>query len=71
MPVNANEKRSKVMCATGEEKQWTRNVPYKNLTGSLTYLAVSIRRDIRYGVNALNQYKTNYGKMQWTTASKC
>lgn len=59
-PMNPAVKLSKKMSpTTEEEKKQMRRIPYKNLIGSLMYLATSTRPDIAHAVSALSQFNEN------------
>jgi len=45
-------------------------LPYRELLGSLMYLAQGTCPDIAYAVSALSQYNTCYSKTHWTCAKK-
>ncbi|GBN96234.1 Retrovirus-related Pol polyprotein from transposon TNT 1-94 [Araneus ventricosus] len=45
-------------------------LPYRELIGSLNYLAVCTRPDIAYSINKLSQYLTCYDKSHWLAAKR-
>lgn len=45
-------------------------LPYRELVGSLTYLAVATRPDICHAVNYLSQYNNCYDSSHWTAAKR-
>lgn len=52
--------------ATDEEEK----LPYRELVGALTYLAVATRPDISYAVSCLGQFNNCYRKIHWTAAKR-
>lgn len=47
-----------------------RNVPYRELLGSLMYLAQGTRPDIAHAVSALSQWNTCFRKIHWRCAKR-
>ncbi|GBO17670.1 Retrovirus-related Pol polyprotein from transposon TNT 1-94 [Araneus ventricosus] len=45
-------------------------IPYRELIGSLNYLAVCTRPDIAYSISKLSQYLTCYDKSHWLAAKR-
>ncbi|GBM59824.1 Retrovirus-related Pol polyprotein from transposon TNT 1-94 [Araneus ventricosus] len=45
-------------------------LPYRELIGSLNYLAVCTRPDIAYSISKLSQYLTRYDKSHWLSAKR-
>ena len=60
-----NLKQSKNQTNDTEEK-----IPYRELIGSLIYLAVCSRPDISYAVSYLSQYNSCYDSSHWTAAKR-
>ena len=50
---------------TPEEKEYMKNVPYRNAIGSLMYLATCTRPDISYAVSMCASYMHNPGRVHW------
>ena len=55
---------------TDTEKEEMRGVPYRELIGSLLYLARCTRPDIAFAVNSLSRFSTNPGRSHWTAAKR-
>lgn len=53
---------------TEEEKKLMVNIPYRELIGSLMFLALYTRPDILFAVTKLSQYNSNPGKQHWHQA---
>jgi len=51
-----------------EEKDEMRQRPYRELVGSLSYLANTTRPDIMFAANVLSRYNANPGKTHWKAA---
>ena len=47
-----------------------KGVPYRELVGSLLYLARCTRPDIAFAVNALSRFSTSPGRPHWTAAKR-
>ena len=47
-----------------------RNVPYREIVGSLMYAAVGTRPDITFAVTALSQYLQNPSRLHWEQAKR-
>ncbi|GBM37212.1 Retrovirus-related Pol polyprotein from transposon TNT 1-94 [Araneus ventricosus] len=45
-------------------------LPYRELIGSLNYLAICTRPDIAYSISKLSQYLTCYDKSHWLAAKR-
>ncbi|XP_062713574.1 uncharacterized protein LOC134290444 [Aedes albopictus] len=70
-PADPNQKLTKEMCPnTNEERKQMESVPYRELVGSLQYLAQSTRPDICFAVNMVSQFCQNPGKAHWTAAKR-
>lgn len=52
------------------EKGEMENIPYKQLIGSLMYLALATRPDILYAVTKLSQFSSNPGRAHWLQAKR-
>jgi len=46
------------------------DVPYKQLIGSLMYVALTTRSDILFAVTKLSQYSSNPGRAHWFQAKR-
>jgi hypothetical protein len=55
---------------TAEEKERCENYPYRELVGSLIYLAVCTRADIAYAVRELGRFMSGWGEAHWTAAKR-
>ena len=65
-PLVYGQRLSKSQCpASAAEKKECLNLPYKELVGSLMYLAQGTRPDIAYAVSKLGQFSSNPGKEHW------
>ena len=53
---------------TDDERQKMKNVPYRELIGSLLYLANTTRPDISFAVGMLSRYMENPGTAHWDSA---
>ena len=53
-----------------KDKMVDLNVPYRELIGSLTYIALGTRPDIAYAVGALSQFNSCYDKIHWMAAKR-
>lgn len=47
-----------------------RDIPYRQLIGSLMYVALSTRPDILYITSKLSQFISNPGKIHWIQAKR-
>lgn len=45
-------------------------VPYRELIGSLIFIATTCRPDISYITNVLSRYMNNYGRIHWNAAKR-
>lgn len=70
-PMNPALKLSKQVSPTTEEnKKQMSQIPYRNLVGSLMYLATSTRPDIAHAISALSQFNENPGQGHWKAAKR-
>lgn len=70
-PVNVSMKLAKSMNPkTEEQRKEMEKVPYRELVGSLMYLATSTRPDIAHIVSALGQYNNDPGEEHWKAAKR-
>lgn len=67
-PISAGVKLTKV--TDEKELQATSNLPYKQVVGTLLFLACMTRCDISYAVHLVSQYLTCYGHDHWTQAKR-
>lgn len=73
---NMNDARpvSTPICAdtklTKQSEDLEQDVPYRELVGSLTYLALTTRPDISFAASSLGQFNNCYGKSHWTAAKR-
>ena len=51
-----------------EEKEESKNFPYRELIGSLMYVAIVSRPDIAYSVNKLARYSSKPNRVHWNLA---
>uniref|UniRef100_A0A5S6R247 Reverse transcriptase Ty1/copia-type domain-containing protein n=1 Tax=Trichuris muris TaxID=70415 RepID=A0A5S6R247_TRIMR len=54
----------------GSSEETTESLPYKELIGSLLYLAQRTRPDISFAVAKLSQYCSNFTEQHWTAAKR-
>lgn len=52
------------------EEESDLKVPYRELVGSLMYLAIVSRPDIAYAVSVLSQFMTNFNAHHWTAGKR-
>ena len=52
------------------EKDEMEGVPYKQLIGSLMYVALATRPDILFAVTKLSQFSSNLGRTHWLQAKR-
>lgn len=68
-PLDPNLKLSKEMSPQCEEEiAEMKDIPYRQLIGSLMYLSVATRPDITHAVNFLSQFNNAPGKSHWIAA---
>lgn len=48
-----------------ENKEDLKNIPYRELVGSLMFVALTTRPDIMFAVNFLSRFQTNYNRNHW------
>lgn len=65
-PLDANMKLKKPESRNAEDDK----LPYRELIGSLMYLAVGTRPDITFAVNSLSQYNSCYTREHWIAAKR-
>ncbi|GFT06529.1 retrovirus-related Pol polyprotein from transposon TNT 1-94 [Trichonephila clavipes] len=63
LPISKGQVLSKLDSPKTSEETLT--VPYRNLIGSLSFIAIRIRPDIMYAVNVLSQFQANPGIKHW------
>lgn len=56
--------------STEEEQEQMKHIPYINILGAITYLAIVTRPDIAYAISVLSRFSKNPGMAHWT-ALKC
>lgn len=54
----------------GQEAADAKGLPYRELVGSLMYLATATRPDIAHVVSSLSQFSTDYTREHWTAAKR-
>lgn len=68
-PVELGIKLSKLESPSNEsEKEEMKDVPYRQIIGSLMYIALATRPDILYITTKLSQFVSNPGKVHWIQA---
>lgn len=65
-PMDVNAKLSRV----AETDELEEDMPYRELVGCLTYLAIATRPDISFAVSCLRQFSNAYGKAHWNAAKR-
>ncbi|GFT22241.1 retrovirus-related Pol polyprotein from transposon TNT 1-94 [Trichonephila clavipes] len=63
LPISKGQVLSKLDSPKTSEETLT--VPYRNLIGSLSFIAIRTRPDIMYAVNVLSQFQANPGIKHW------
>ncbi|GFS47460.1 retrovirus-related Pol polyprotein from transposon RE2 [Trichonephila clavipes] len=63
LPISKGQVLSKLDSPKTNEEILT--VPYRNLIGSLSFIAIRTRPDIMYAVNVLSQFQANPGIKHW------
>ena len=70
-PIEPNIKISKNMCpVTIDERKEMENCPYRELIGSLIYLANATRPDIAFAASTLSRFCSNPGREHWLFAKR-
>ncbi|GBN20414.1 Retrovirus-related Pol polyprotein from transposon TNT 1-94 [Araneus ventricosus] len=70
-PLDVSVKLTKEMCPKTEAEEAEMSLyPYRSLIGSLMYLAICTRNDIRHTISYLNQFNKNPGMPHWTAAKR-
>lgn len=65
-PMDINKKLVKEV----EPYELEEDVPYRELVGCLTYLALATRPDIGFAASCLGQFNHSYGKAHWIAAKR-
>lgn len=65
-----NPMSSKDSPKTDDERQEMKNVPYRELVGSLGYISQCTRPDIAFAVSKLAQFSVNPGRKHWNEAKR-
>ncbi|XP_051167218.1 uncharacterized protein LOC127285310 [Leptopilina boulardi] len=65
-PLDPGTKLKKLDESLKQEKKY----PFRELIGSLMYLAVATRSDLVYAVNHLNQFNNSHGTEHWLAAKR-
>lgn len=60
----------KLKRASEDEMENAKHLPYRELIGSLMYLACTSRPDIMYAISYLARYVAYYGRQHWDAAKK-
>lgn len=55
---------------TEDERQEMKNIPYRELIGSLSYISQCTRPDVALTVSKLAQFSSNPGKRHWAEAKR-
>ena len=70
-PIDSNTRLMKENCPTSvEDKQEMKGVPYRELIGTLNWVAVGTRPDIAFVVSQLAQFLENLGRVHWEAAKR-
>jgi len=70
-PMDPNCKFNNELCPqTEQEMLQMKNVPFRQLIGSLMYLSVAARPDITFAVNFLSQFNNAPGQQHWIAAKR-
>jgi hypothetical protein len=67
-PLSPGAKHSRKECPSEENRLDSTKYPYRQLVGSLMYLAVGTRPDITHAVQHLSQFLANPGLPMWNSA---
>lgn len=69
-PLEAKIDLSSMKPASEQERAEMKRVPYRNLIGSLMYIAVSTRPDISHALSYLSRYNEDPGRGHWNAAKR-
>lgn len=71
IPCDPNQHLTLKMCPEAEEEKLKmKNCPFKELVGSLQFLASGTRPDIAHAVNIVSAFSSNPGLAHWTAAKR-
>jgi len=65
-PMDANKRLVKEV----GPRELDEDVPYRELVGCLTYLALSTRPDVSFAASCLGQFNNSYGNAHWISAKR-
>lgn len=66
LPIPVGAVYSKKQCPTNEvEKRQMAKFPYRNLIGSIAFIANRTRPDVNYALNIFSQFQANPGMIHW------
>jgi hypothetical protein len=70
-PQDLSVNLSSEMCPTNaEERQYMKNVPYREIVGALQYLATKTRPDIACAVGVVSRFQANPGPKHWKAVQR-
>ena len=69
-PMDKNKLTKQDCPQTQEEQNEMRDIPYKELVGSLLYASVTTRPDIAYAVNQVSRFMSNPGMKHWQACKR-
>lgn len=70
-PLDVNQKLNKTMCPKTEaERELMMRVPFRQLMGSLQFLAQCTRPDICFAVSSVSSFCSNPGEVHWIAAKR-
>ena len=69
-PMDKNKLTKDDCPQTQEEQNEMRNIPYKELVGSLLYASITTRPDIAYAVNQVSRFMSNPGMKHWQACKR-